>query len=146
MTHLVDTSVWHKYGRYPAVAGVINQLDRGGAIFSTCPPVIAEYCFSAQNVFELTAMQDEMAQFYQLDGLPLTSAIQRIQNALTKRGLHRAAGASDTVVAAYAIAAEQVLVTCDSDFLHIASALKKSRNLGRLPVIHISEEGAVTQV
>lgn len=146
MTHLVDTSVWHKYGRYPAVAAVIDQLDQGGAVFSTCPAVIAEYCFSAQNVFELKAMQEELAQFYQLDGYPLTAAIHRIQLALTKRGLHRAVGASDTAIAAYALAADQILVTCDSDILHIGAALKRSRGLGRLPVIHISQEGVVTQI
>lgn len=146
MTHLVDTSVWHKYGRFQAVARVVDELDSNGAIFSTCPPVIAEYCFSAKNVFDLRAMSEEMAHFYQLDSLLLTEPVHRIQQALTKRGLHRAVGAADTVIAAYAIAAEQVLVTCDSDFLHIAHALKKSRSLGRLHVVHIAETGLVTQV
>ena len=146
MTHLVDTSVWHKYGRYAAVAEAVNELDVAGAIFSTCPPVIAEYCFSAKNIFELKSMADEMAQFYRLDSIALTEPVHHIQQALTKQGLHRAVGASDTVIAAYAIAAEQVLVTCDSDFLHIAHALKKSRSLGRLHVVHIAETGLVTQV
>ena len=145
MTHLVDTSVWHKYGRYPEVARAVNDLDAAGAIFSTCPPVIAEYCFSAQNVFELRAMADEMAQFYQLDGITLTEPVHHIQQALTKQGLHRAVGASDTVIAAFAIAAEQILVTCDTDYLHIASALKKSRGLGKLHVTHISGAGLLTQ-
>lgn len=144
MTHLVDTSVWHKYGRFPAVADAVNQLDENGAIFSTCPPVIAEYCFSAQNDSDLALMQDEMAQFLQLDGVPLTGPIHRIQNDLTKRGLLRAVGASDVVIAAHAMAAEQVLVTCDSDYLHIASALKQSQELGRLSVIHIAENGQTT--
>lgn len=145
MTHLVDTSVWHKYGRYAEVAGAVNELDEAGAIFSTCPPVIAEYSFSAKNAFELKAMADEMSQFYQLDTVPLTGPVHRIQLALTKNGLHRAVGAADTVIAAYAIATEQVLVTCDSDFLHIAHALKKSRSFGRLHVVHIAETGHVTQ-
>lgn len=146
MTHLVDTSVWHKYGRYAGVAQAVNELDAAGAIFSTCPPVIAEYCFSAKNVLDLKAMADEMAQFYQLDGISLTEPVHRIQQALTKQGLHRAVGASDTVIAAYAIAAEQVLVTSDSDFLHIAQALRKSRSLGQLHVVHIAESGELTQI
>lgn len=146
MTHLVDTSVWHKYGRYVGVARAVNELDAAGAIFSTCPPVIAEYCFSAKNVFELKAMADEMAQFYQLDGMSLTGPVHHIQQALTKQDLHRAVGATDTVIAAYAIAAEQVLVTSDSDFLHIAQALKKSRALGQLHVVHIAESGELTQI
>lgn len=146
MTHLVDTSVWHKYGRYAGVMNVVNELDASGAIFSTCPPVIAEYCFSAKNPFELTAMADEMAQFYQLDGLSLTQSVHHIQRALTKQGLHRAVGAADAIIAAYAIAAEQVLVTCDSDYLHIARALKKGRSQAQLSVLHISEAGPVTKV
>lgn len=146
MTHLVDASVWHKYGRYVGVARAVNELDAAGAIFSTCPPVIAEYCFSAKNVFELKAMADELAQFYQLDGMSLTGPVHHIQQALTKQGLHRAVGATDTVIAAYAIAAEQVLVTSDSDFLHIAQALRKSRALGQLHVVHIAESGELTQI
>lgn len=145
MTHLVDTSVWHKYGRYPGVARVIDELDQTGAIFATCPPVVAEYCFSATNPSELAAMQDEMAQFYQLDGQQLMSSIHTIQKALTQRGLHRAVGATDTVIAAYALATEQILVTCDKDFLHIAIAMEGARNRGRLLVTHITETGEITQ-
>ncbi len=145
MTHLVDTSVWHKYGRFSGVASVIDALDQAGAIFSTCPPVIAEYCFSARNTSELTEMQNEMAQFYQLDARELTQTIHRIQMALVRRNLHRAVGASDVVIAAYAVSAEQVLVTCDRDFLHIATAFRHTRNLGRLHVTHIDEAGHVIQ-
>jgi predicted nucleic acid-binding protein len=145
MTHLVDASVWHKYGRFSGVASAINALDQAGAIFSTCPTVIAEYCFSARNTSELTEMQNEMAQFYQLDARELTQTIHRIQMALVRRNLHRAVGASDVVIAAYAVSAEQVLVTCDRDFLHIAKAFRHTRNFGRLHVTHIDEAGHVIQ-
>ena len=144
MTHLVDTSVWHKYGRFSGVASAVEALDRAGAIFSTCPPVVAEYCFSARNVTELAAMQNEMAQFYQLDERALTQTVQRIQMALVRKNLYRAVGASDVVIAAYAMSAEQVLVTCDRDFLHIASAMQHTRGLGRLHVTHIDEAGYLT--
>jgi predicted nucleic acid-binding protein len=144
VTHLVDTSVWHKYGRFSEVAAAVDELDKAGAIFSTCPPVVAEYCFSARNVSELASMQNEMAQFYQLDVRALTQTVHHIQMALVRRNLHRAVGASDVVIAAYAMSAEQVLVTCDRDFLHIASALRLTRNLGRLHVTHIDEAGYAT--
>lgn len=146
MTHLVDTSVWHKYGRYDTVAAVVDQLDASGAIFSTCPPVIAEYCFSARSDDELSDMQDELSQFYQLDQAPLTSAVQVIQRALVSCGLPRAAGALDVVIAAHAVFAEQVLVTCDQDFLHIAKALAASSPREVLSVIYISDTGEVTTV
>ena len=144
MTHLVDTSVWHKYGRFSGVASAVDALDQAGAIFSTCPLVVAEYCFSARNVSELAAMQNEMAQFYQLDERALTQTVQRIQMALVRRNLYRAVGASDVVIAAYAMSAEQVLVTCDRDFLHIAWAMQHTRRLGRLHVTHIDEAGYLT--
>lgn len=146
MTHLVDTSVWHNVGRYPQVASALLQIEEAGAVFSTCPPVIAEYCFSARDVFELNTLQRYLADFYQLDEKPLTSAITDIQKALWKYGLARAAGAIDTEIAAYALEADHEIVTCDLDFVHIARALRLSRSRQTLRVTWIAENGEMTSI
>ena len=145
MTHLVDTSVWHKAGRFPDIASALRELDQSGAIFSTCPVVIAEYCFSARTDRELEAMRNDLAQLYQLDRSQLEPRVQIIQRSLWRHGLARAAGAADTLIAAYALAHEQTLVTCDSGFLHISAALKRSRGASRLHVIHLAETGTVSR-
>ena len=143
MTHLVDTSVWQKYGRFPGVTAAIDELDEAGAIFSTCPPVVAEYCFSAQNAFELQDMQQNLDMFFRLDGLDTYQYVNKIQRAMWKHGYLRGAGAMDTHIAAYALAADQFLVTCDRQFLSIGLALRKSRSSDRLRVLYISEMGEV---
>lgn len=145
MTHLVDTSVWHKAGRFPEIASALRELDQSGAIFSTCPLVIAEYCFSARTGSELEAMRNDLAQLYQLDGTKLADRVHIIQRSLWRHGLARAAGAADTLIAAYALAHEQTLVTCDDGFLHISAALNRSRSSERLHVLHCAESGVVTE-
>lgn len=107
--------------------------------------VIAEYCFSARTGRELEAMRNDLAQLYQLDGTKLADRVQIIQRSLSRQSLARAAGAADTLIAAHALAHEQTLVTCDSGFLHISAALKRSRGSSRLHVIHLAESGAVTE-
>lgn len=144
MTHLVDTSVWHKVGNYPRVRDAVDALYEGGAIFSTCAPVIAEYSFSARSSGELSEMLDDLNLLYQLDGLSVSQQVHVIQRALWSGGRMRAAGALDVVIAAHAIAADQELVTCDIDFLHIAQALNGAELNEQLRVIHISEQGQLT--
>lgn len=146
MTHLVDTSVWHNVARYPQVESALLQIEDAGAVFSTCPPVIAEYCFSARDVFELNRLQSYLADFYQLDEQPLTAAITDIQKALWTHGLARAAGAIDTEIAAYALEADHEIVTCDLDFVHISRALKLGPSRDQLRVTLISENGEITSV
>lgn len=144
MTHLVDTSVWHKIGSYPAVREAVEKLYEGGAIFSTCAPVVAEYSFSARSAGELSEMLDDLNLFYQLDGLEVSDHVHMIQHALWDGGRMRAAGALDTVIAAHALAADQELVTCDNDFLHISKALNEAKSKTQLRVTHISEQGQLT--
>lgn len=40
--------------------------------------------------------------------------------------------------------ADQELVTCDNDFLHISKALNEAKSKSQLRVIHISEQGQLT--
>lgn len=144
MTHLVDTSVWQKITRYPQVESALLEIEEAGAVFSTCPPVVAEYCFSARDIFELNTLQGFVMDFYQLDEKPLTHAVAQIQKSLWKHGLARAAGAIDTEIAAYALDADHEVVTCDLDYVHISRALKLSRSRLKLRVSYISETGEIT--
>lgn len=144
MTHLVDTSVWQKITRYPQVESSLLEIEEAGAVFSTCPPVVAEYCFSARDVFELNTLQGFVMDFYQLDEKPLTHAVAQIQKSLWKHGFVRAAGAIDTEIAAYALDADHEVVTCDLDYVHISRALKLSRSRLKLRVSYISETGEIT--
>lgn len=144
MTHLVDTSVWQKITSYPQVESALLEIEEAGAVFSTCPPVVAEYCFSARDIFELNTLQGFVMDFYQLDEKPLTHAVAQIQKSLWKHGLARAAGAIDTEIAAYALDADHEVVTCDLDYVHISRALKLSRSRLKLRVSYISETGEIT--
>lgn len=139
MTHLVDTSVWHRYARSPAVQGVVDGLVSSGHLLTTCPVIVAEYCFSARNTAELEELQGDMGLMYLLESDDLTPRVTLIQSALWSTGRARAAGSSDTLIAAYALEHNQTVVTCDVDFLHIARALEVTGTMPPLRVIHLTE-------
>lgn len=137
MTHLVDTSVWHRYARFPGVRKVVDGLVASGHLLTTCPVIVAEYCFSARNEAELRELHTDMGLMYLLESDDLTPRITLIQSALWSTGRARAAGSSDTLIAAYALEHNQTVVTCDVDFVHIAQALQKARTQPPLRVIHV---------
>lgn len=140
MTHLVDTSVWHRYARSPAVQSTVDDLVSSGHLLTTCPVVVAEYCFSARKPAELQELQDDMALLYLLESDNLTPHITRIQSALWSTGRTRAAGSSDTLTAAYALEHNQIIVTCDVDFAHISQALEEAGEKHPLRVLHVTEQ------
>lgn len=142
MTHLIDTSVWHRYARSAAVRDEVNNLVSAGSLLTTCPVVVAEYCFSARNNAELLELQTDMELLYLLESNDLTSRVTQIQSALWSTGLGRAAGSSDTLIAAYSLHHNQTIVTCDADFVHIARALDTARSERPLRVIHVTERSA----
>lgn len=137
MTHLIDTSVWHRYARSTAVQGAVDGLVSSGNLLTTCPVVVAEYCFSARNTAELQELQADMGLLYLLESEDLTPRINLIQSALWSTGLARAAGSSDTLTAAYGLEHNQTIVTCDVDFVHIAQALEKVGKKPLLRVMHV---------
>ena len=139
MTHLVDTSVWHRYARSPAVQSTVDGLFSSGNLLTTCPVIVAEYCFSARNNAELDELQADMGLLYLLESDDLTPRVKHIQSALWSTGLSRAAGSSDTLTAAYGLEHNQTIVTCDVDFVHIAQALEKTGTQPPLRVIHVTE-------
>ena len=137
MTHLIDTSVWHRYARSPAIQSAVDSLVSTGHLLTTCPVIVAEYCFSARNTAELQELQTDMGLLYLLESDNLTPHIKSIQSALWSTGLTRAAGSSDTLTAAYGLEYNQTIVTCDVDFVHIAQALEKVRKKPLLRVMHV---------
>ena len=139
MTHLVDTSAWHRYARSPAVQSTLDGLVSSGHLLTTCPVVVAEYCFSARHTAELRELQTDMGLLYLLESDNLTPHVTRIQSALWSTGRTRAAGSSDTLTAAYALEHNQTVVTCDIDFVHMAQALEKTERTPPLRVLHVTE-------
>lgn len=140
MTHLIDTSVWHRYARSPAVQSTVDGLVSSGHLLTTCPVVVAEYCFSAGSSAELDELQADMGLLYQLESDNLTPYITLIQASLWSTGRPRAAGSSDTLTAAYALEHNQTIVTCDIDFVHISQALEQAGEKRPLRVLHVTEQ------
>jgi predicted nucleic acid-binding protein len=139
VTHLIDTSVWHRYARSPAVQSTVDGLVSTGHLLTTCPVIVAEYCFSARNTAELRELQADMGLVYLLESDDLAPRVALIQSALWSTGRARAAGSSDTLTAAYGLEHNQTIVTCDVDFVHIAQALEKVGNQPPLSVMHVVE-------
>jgi predicted nucleic acid-binding protein len=140
VTHLVDTSVWHTYQRSVATRTAIARLVDAGALLTTCPVVVAEYCFSARSAAELEELQEDMRLLYCLESESLKNGIQAIQTSLWATGFVRAAGSADTMIAVYALEYDQTVVTCDTDFLHIQHALANNKSGKQLRVLHIGVE------
>jgi len=141
VTYLIDTSVWHRYARSPAVQRVVDGLVTSGNLLTTCPVVVAEYCFRARDTADLQELQTDMGLLYLLESDDLTPRVTLIQSALWSTGRARAAGSSDTLTAAYALEHNQTIVTCDIDFVHIAQALEKAGTQPPLSVLHVIEQG-----
>ena len=139
MTHLIDTSVWHRYARSPSVQSVVDGLVSSGHLLTTCPVIVAEYCFRAQNNAELLELQVDMGLMYLLESDHLSPLVTLIQSALCSTGQARAAGSSDTLIAAYGLEHNQTVVTCDVEFVHIARALEETGTQPPLRVIHLTE-------
>jgi predicted nucleic acid-binding protein len=139
VTHLIDTSVWHRYARSPAIQSAVDGLVATGHLLTTCPVIVAEYCFSARNTAELQELQTDMGLLYLLESDNLTPHVKSIQSALWSTGLARAAGSSDTLTAAYGLEHNQTIVTCDVDFVHIQQALEKVGKKPLLRVMHVLE-------
>lgn len=143
MTHVVDTSAWSKYATHSAVRAAIDGLKQSGALFTTCPPVVAEFCYSARSPQHLLELQRTMSMLLQVKAPRLATLVPRIQTALWAHGLGRAAGTIDVLIAAYAIDAKQTVLTCDADFVHVSRALAASGDAEPLHYIYVAEDGTI---
>lgn len=122
-TYLVDNSIWQKANRSEGIAACLRALSPQHLII-TCPPQVLEYCHSARNAIEYAELRDDMDQLLPALTHPTASQALDVQQALWNRGLIRAAGAFDCLIAAYAVVNDAVILNSDRDFGYIADAIE----------------------
>ncbi|MBT1544035.1 PIN domain-containing protein [Curtobacterium aurantiacum] len=120
--YIVDNSVWWKARRFPGIAGRLRTVSTQDLIL-TCPPQVLEYCFSARDPAEHSELQQDMAVFFPADEHPTKDDALAIQTALWNGGYVRGAGTIDTLIAAYAIANDAIVLAADHDYDHIAAVV-----------------------
>lgn len=119
--YLVDNSVFQRLPHRPQVAAALRSLASSG-LFATCLPITLEAGHSATNGVDharVIGLLDARLR------LPIGDDVERraieLQAALWSRGLVRAAGIVDLVIAAAAIVHDAIVLHYDADFDHIAS-------------------------
>lgn len=122
MRLLIDNSVWARLTD-PSVADALTRaLDLATPDdVMICSPIAAEIGFSAQTAADHRRLTSQLAVFRDCPVHPTAQEVLALQNALWSAGLLRAAGATDTVIAAYAIANDATLLHYDRDFEHLAA-------------------------
>lgn len=120
-TYLVDNSIWQKANRSEQIATHLRALSPQHLIM-TCPPQVLEYCHSARTAAEYADLREDMDQLLPALTHPAASQALDIQQALWNRGLIRAAGAFDCLIAAYAIVNDAIILNSDRDFGYISGA------------------------
>lgn len=120
--YLVDNSVLQKLARSARIRERYLEVTKTFPIY-TCPPQVLEYCWSARNADEYRELRHDIELYTPAPTVPEQSLVLDIQQALWEQGLMRAAGNSDVLIAAYAIANGLTLLNCDRDFGYIAGAL-----------------------
>lgn len=119
---LVDNSVWQRLAHQQTVRAAYHALideSRPEEILR-CDVQVAEIAFSARNAADLDTLQEALSEFRDAPATPGAEMVLDIQRRLWGAGLGRAVGAVDTVIAAYALANDAMVVHYDSDFEHIA--------------------------
>lgn len=127
--YVIDNSVWARLGTKPEMVVALKSivdLARPDDVL-ICPPTAAELGFGARNGAEHTDLMAELRAFGECAEHPTVDDTLAIQNRLWNGGLLRAAGAMDTLIAAYAIRNDATLVHYDRDFEHIASVVPEFR-------------------
>lgn len=132
---MIDNSVWSRLPTSGPVAAAFRALVNATPAdeILICPPVAAEVGFSARTPADHSAVMQALLAYRDCPNLPDTRLTLAIQNALWARGLLRAAGPTDTVIAAYAIANDATVVHYDRDFEHIAAATRTLKHRWIVP-------------
>lgn len=125
LRYLIDHSVWARLSTDPEVVAALKQhLDLANPDdVLICPPIAAEVGFSARNGSDHGTLMEQLSAFVECSEHPTSVDVMDIQNKLWNGGLLRAAGAIDTVIAAYAIKNDATLLHYDRDFDHIATVV-----------------------
>ncbi|AXE27052.1 VapC toxin family PIN domain ribonuclease [Streptomyces globosus] len=120
--YLIDTSALARFMRNDAEQYGWDQAAAAGLI-ATCPVTELEFFYSARSAADRARGIEDMRLLFgwvPVDDRAYDRAWQ-VQEALTKQGKHRSAGAVDLVVAATAELQGLTLLHCDHDFDCIAA-------------------------
>ncbi|WP_314102071.1 PIN domain-containing protein [uncultured Frigoribacterium sp.] len=122
---IIDNSAWQRVATEPAVRASIEAIIRTTAPddILICPPVAAEYGYSAPSAKDHSAIVLTLASaFSDCSMHPEVREVAGIQSALFAAGMGRSAGATDILIAAYAVLNHATVVHYDRDFTYIARA------------------------
>lgn len=139
VSYLIDNSVWARLADPEVAAALKMRLDLvrpDNALI--CSPIVLEVGFSARTGAEHSALVRFLDAFPGCTSHPDAADVLQIQNKLWNQGLLRAAGAMDTLIAAYAIKNSATLLHYDRDFEHIASVMTDFRQEWIVPQGSIS--------
>ncbi|MFZ4298296.1 PIN domain nuclease [Streptomyces cinereoruber] len=120
--YLIDTSALARFMRGDAEQYGWDQAAAAGLI-ATCPITELEFFYSARSSADRARGIEDIRLLFgwvPVDDRAYDRAWQ-VQEALTKQGKHRSAGAVDLVVAATAELQGLTLLHCDHDFECIAA-------------------------
>jgi predicted nucleic acid-binding protein len=123
-TFIADTSAWHR-ASHPRLSESWSSAVRGRQI-ATCPIVVLEILYSAQNGEQFDELADALAQ---LRDIPLTRSVTRAAQhayrelAQRQPRYHRSVALSDLLIAACAQDAGVGVLHYDEDFDRLAEVL-----------------------
>ncbi len=132
---MIDNSVWSRLSTEPEVVVALKQLLDLASPDDVliCPPIAAEVGFGARSGRDHSTLVEQLSAFTECPHHPTSGEILDIQSKLWNGGLLRAAGAVDTVIAAYAIKNGATLLHYDRDFDHIAAVTSSFRQRWIVP-------------
>lgn len=108
--------------RYPEVSAVLSPLILAGEV-ATCSVIELEILYSArsyQDLFQTRATRSRAFPLVQMAQADFDRATEVLE-ALAQRGLHRAAGIPDLLIAAVAERHTLTVIHYDADYEHVAS-------------------------
>lgn len=120
--YLLDTSALVRILRDAEVRAEWEQQITAGLV-AVCPVVELEFLFTARSPRERAELVSLLGAAYGWVDTPERAFARaaEVQQHLTERGTHRAAGMADLLVAATAELHQLTLVHYDHDFTHIAA-------------------------
>lgn len=133
--YLIDNSVWARLSTDASVVDalkVVVDLARPDDVL-ICPPIALEVGFSARTGPDHSLLAAQLEEFPECTEHPSVEEVMLIQNRLWNGGILRAAGAMDTLIAAYAMKNDATLLHYDRDYDHIATVMPDFRHRWIMP-------------
>lgn len=119
---LIDTSAAARAPFHGLLRNIIESLVDDG-VAATCAPLDLEAIYSVRDPKNVAVVASERQEYFV--NLAITEQIadraRDVQALLARRGLHRAAGPVDLLIAATAEHYRATVLHYDQDFAHIAS-------------------------